>query len=792
MEFYMKNYGLIVLAVFTLPVQAAVTKAAVNKASGLVSTSSVAASLNSVSGADSSSNWYVCSHPHPQSLQASQQACDVIVATDDYDSMVKLCSTGAVFAGQKGEIDYCGIIAKSSDAAVALAIGNNSNGQGVQLGYSCAHPAHNPGSKQACDLVVQGAIAGNYDAAFSAVQLCSAGGYDNMCVAISQAGSNANVVRAIGDNSNSKGVQLGYSCAHPAHNPGSKQACALVIQGAAAGNYDAAFSAVQLCAAGGYDSMCAAISQAGNNANVIKAIDANANGKGVQLGYVCMHPTTSPGSSQACDLLALGIAGGSYNAAYSGVQACAANNNPTADSKLCLALDQAGANPQVVKAIGDNANSKGTQLGYKCMHPTTSPGSSQACDLLVQGVVGGSYDAAYSAVQACAANNNSDVDNKLCSALAQAGTNAHVVQAIDDNSNGKGTQLGYKCMHPTTSPGSSQACALLAQGVAGGSYNAAYSSVQACAANNNPTVDDELCSAISQAGTSAHVVQAIGDNANGGTLLGYKCMHANSPGANQACVLLGQGVAGGDYNSAYMAVQVCSAGSNDALCSTIAKQGTNAHVLQAIGDNANGASVNLGYDCGHGGSESCSLIAQGVLGGNADAANVAVPLCSAGGNDDICQALSQVASSASVTSAINANATNGVNLQYACSHVGQAGSVQSCSLLKLAGITSAVAAAPVATPVAAPVVTQVVNSAPVVAQAPVAVVSAGAPSAASMAGMPSGSQYTYNQLLNWCSGDMQYCQIITQAASAGDVIAKQIVNYNCNNVDGQWIYGLCG
>jgi len=788
----MKNYGLIALVVLVLPVQAATPKAVVNNGSSSAA-SSVPAVLNPVSSADLSSNWYVCSHPHPQSLLASQQACDAIVATDDYDSMVKLCSTGAVFAGQKGEIDYCGIIAKSSDAAVILAIGNNANGQGVQLGYSCAHPAHNPGSKQACDLVVQGAVAGNYDAAFSAVQLCSAGGYDNMCAAISKAGSNANVIRAIGDNSNSKGVQLGYSCAHPAHNPGSSQACDLVIQGAAAGNYDAAFSAVQLCAAGGYDAMCNALVQAGSNANVVKAIDANANSKGVQLGYACMHPTTSPGSSQACVLLALGIAGGSYNAAYSGVQACAANNNPTVDAKLCQALDQAGANPQVVQAIGDNANGKGTQLGYKCMHPTTSPGASQACDLLVQGVVGGSYDAAYSAVQACAANNNADVDNKLCSALAQAGNNAHVVQAIDDNANGKGTQLGYKCMHPTTSPGASQACALLVQGVAGGSYNAAYSAVQACAANDNPTVDSALCSALAQAGTNAHVVQAIGDNANGGTLLGYKCMHANSPGVAQACALLAQGVAGGDYNAAYMAVQVCSAGSDDALCSAIAKQGTNAHVVQAIGDNANGASVNLGYDCGHGSSESCGLIAQGVLGGNADAANVAVPLCSAGGNDDVCTALSQAGSSASVTSAITANATDGVNLQYACSHVGQSGSAQSCSLLKLAGIASLVPATPVvATPVVAPVVAQVVSSAPVVAQVPAAVVSSGAPSAAAMASMPSGSQYTYNQLFNWCSDDMQYCQIITQAASAGDVIAKQIVNYNCNNANGQWIYGLCG
>lgn len=661
--------------------------------------------------------YWGCTHPQQPNSKAD---CDAIVSANDYVSMVQLCSSNQKYTGQNGVIDFCSIVNSATGSSVVQAIGANSNKNGVDLGYICSH-TNLPGSAQACTLLSKGAAAMNYDAAFSAVQLCATGLHNDMCAIIAKAGNNVNVVQAIGDNSNNKGVQLGYMCMHPTakNNPGSAQACTLVLQGTAGGNYDAAFSAVQACAAGSYPAMCSAIESNSTNANVIQAIGDNSNTKGVQLGYSCMHPASghNPGAKQSCDLVKLGTVGGNYDSAFSAVQACSASGY----DDLCAALAQASKSAGVIKAIGDNSNGKGVLLGNTCMH-NNLPGYKQSCTLLAQGVNGGNYDAAYSAVQACSAGGY----DPLCAAITSAGDNASVIKAIGDNSNHKGNQLGYRCMHANL-PGQSQSCALLVQGVSGKSYDAAFSAVQVCSAGSN----NALCAALAKVGNEPNIVQAIGDNSNGkGVQLGYTCMHTNLAGSAQSCVLLGQGAVGGNSDAALSAVEVCSSGLNDALCKSISQSAKNSNVIQAIVSNA-ASGVNLNYACSHGSQESCSLLSLVPGGELSPVINPAVPVAK------------QVTTAPVVINTL---------------------------------VAPVVAPATPATP-ATPVVAPASSNA--------------APSDASMSGMPAGSSYTYTQLLNWCSSDSSYCDTLKQAAQAGDAVAKQVINYNCNNPNGNYIYMLC-
>ena len=753
----------------------------------------VQAASVTIADQDQKARYWGCMHPAQPNSKAD---CDAIVAANDYASMVQLCSSNLRLVGEAGTIDFCGLVNSATGASVIQAIGNNTNKNGVDLGYICSH-TNLPGSKQACDLLSKGAAAMDYNSAVSAVQLCATGLHDDMCAIVSQAGTNANVVKAIGDNCNAKGVQLGYMCMHPtaATNPGAKQACALVLQGVAGGNYDAAFSAVQACATGSYSSMCSAIESNSSNANVVQAVGDNSNAKGVQLGYSCMHPASghNPGYTQSCELLKIGVVGGNYDSAYSAVQACSAGGY----DDLCTALAGAGTQMSVVKAIGDNANGKGVLLGNTCMH-NNLPGHQQACTLLSQGVVGGNYDAAYSAVQACSAGGHDD----LCAALASTGTQMNVVKAIGDNSNHKGNQLGYRCMHSNLG-GASQSCTLLIQGVNGLSYDAAFSAVQVCSSGSN----NALCDALAHGGTSAKIVQAIGDNSNGkGVQLGNTCMHNNLPGHSQSCILLAQGTVGGNSDAALSAVEVCSSGLNDALCEAISKNAKNNNVIQAIVSNQ-ATGVNLSYACSHGSQQSCMLLSL-IPGGEltpvvitpspviakatAPATVTAIDYGAlsgqcASGKSSACQAIINGANEGDVEAIDQAQNLCGIGSVPASFQGAVCGSFVAKSSSSEAQVVASVALAK-ATPVASPVIAA---PAPVV-PAQVTVVSNAAPSASSMSGMPAGSSYTYSQLLNWCSSvGSPYCDTLKSAAKAGDAVASQVINYNCNNPAGQYVWLMC-
>ena len=702
---------------------------------GLV-TSATGASVIQAIGANTNQNGvdlgYICSHTN---LPGSSEACDLLskgASAMDYNSAVsavQLCATGE-------HDDMCNIIAQAgSNANVVKAIGDNSNTKGVQLGYMCMHPtaANNPGAKQACALVLQGTTGGNYDAAFSAVQACAAGSYPSMCSAIESNSSNANVIQAIGDNSNTKGVQLGYSCMHPAsgHNPGSQQACDLVKIGTIGGNYDSAYSAVQACSASGYDNLCSALAQAGTNANVVKAIGDNANGKGVLLGNTCMH-SNLPGYKQACTLLAQGVSGDSYDASYSAVQACSAGGYDA----LCAALTSAGTNANVVKAIGDNSNHKGNQLGYRCMHANLG-GASQSCVLLIQGVQGYNYDAAFSAVQVCSAGSN----NALCDALAKAGTNQNIVQAVGDNSNSKGVQLGNTCMHNNL-PGHSQSCVLLAQGTVGGNSDASLSAVEVCSSGLN----DALCQAISQNAKNNNVINAIVSNQTSGVNLGYACSH----GSQESCTLLSL-IPGGEL----------AAGSPANSASSVAIQppAVTPVVPVAAAPISYGA---LAGQCSSGTSSACQAIINGANDGDELAIDQAQNLCG--------------------VSSVPANFQGPVCNSY----------VVKTSSTPAQVVTPVQNAPVVVTPPASPVV-PVAKPAATPPPAP-AVIGDSEPSASDWSSTPSGSSYTYRQLLNWCgSVGSPYCGTMQTAAASGDPIAQQVMNYNCKNpqsVD-PYIWELC-
>lgn len=782
----MKKYFLMGIGVFVMQLQAA--SVIVPAASG----STVA--NQTIADQDQKARYWGCMHPAQPN---SKEDCDAIVAANDYVSMVQLCSSNLTLAGKAGVIDFCGIVNRATGASVVQAIGANTNKNGVDLGYICSH-TNLPGSKQACDLLSKGAAAMDYNSAVSAVQLCATGLHDDMCTIISQAGNNSNVIKAIGDNCNTKGVQLGYMCMHPtaASNPGAKQACELVLQGVAGGNYDAAFSAVQACAAGSYDSMCSAIESNSSNANVIQAVGDNSNSKGVQLGYSCMHPASGHnlGYQQSCDLLKIGVIGGNYDSAYAAVQACSASGY----DDLCAALTQAGSNLNVVKAIGDNANGKGVLLGNTCMH-SNLPGYKQACALLSQGVVGGNYDAAYSAVQACSAGGY----DSLCASIASVGTNANVVRAIGDNSNHKGNQLGYRCMHNNLG-GTSQSCALLIQGVNGQNYDTAFSAVQVCSAGSN----NALCDALAKGGTSTNIVKAIGDNSNGkGVQLGNTCMHSNLPGHAQSCVLLAQGTVGSNSDAALSAVEVCSSGLNDALCQAISQNAKSNNVIQAIVSNQT-SGVNLSYACSHGSHESCTLLSL-IPGGElvpaaviATQASVPVVTASsvsavatvavnygalagkcAGGDSPSCQLIMNGANDGDMQAISQAQNLCGVSSVPASFQGPVCGSF-------VAKSSSAQVSAQVVVPVAASATAPA--AAPLVSSVAVAASSNVAPSDSSLGRMPAGSSYSYAQLLNWCSSvGSPYCDTLKSAAKAGDGIAAQVINYNCNNPAGQYVWLLC-
>ena len=252
----------------------------------------------------SDANLYNCSHTN---LPNSMQACDAIVASNDYNAMVNLCSSGLVYAGQQGPVDFCGQLSNAPAASLAKAIDANSNGQGVQLEYICMHPSAHGMTSQvsqiACDLLSDGVENGSYNAAVSAVGICTSGFNNSFCNLLSRQGRNPVVARAIGANVGvGHGVQLDNVCLH-ANLPNSNQACALLQQGAA-NDVNAASGAVLVCASGLNDAMCKSLSRLGKTSALVSAVNRYANDALINLQYRCSHANEA-GSKQSCSLLNL-------------------------------------------------------------------------------------------------------------------------------------------------------------------------------------------------------------------------------------------------------------------------------------------------------------------------------------------------------------------------------------------------------------------------------------------------------------------------------------------------------
>lgn len=560
---------------------------------------------------------------HPN-LPNSKQACDAIILANDYNSMVQLCSSGLTYSGQNGTVDFCGQLSNAPASSLTKAIDNNSNGKGVQLEYICMHPT-----------------------------------------------------------------------AHGMTQQLAQQACNLLSEGVEGGSYNAAMGAIEVCTSGVDESLCQALARQASNQNVVQAIGDNSNGKGVQLGYIVMHPTAQGATAQkvldAGDLLVQGLNGDNVDAATSVVQICVAGISKIGSQgdNPCTLIANKSNNPNVVQAIGNlagNGTGSNVLLGYRCEHANLV-GSTQACTLLGQATAAGNYQAAFAAVHACAAG----VAPQLCTVIAGVANNPNIIQAIGDNSNGKGIDLGAVCKQTKNKSEATAACTILALGVAG-NYDAAVSGIQTCITGTAPA--DSLCKVLQAAGINSNVAKAIDDNSVSGSLnLGNTCMKGNLPGHSAACGLLGLGVENDMPNASYAAVQACASGHKPTLCQMIAVQGGNPAVAKAIGDNSGtGQGVELDNTCLHGSNlpgaaEACGLLAQGAA-GDINAADGAVQVCASGLADEVCSALSAIGATATVKSAINNYANdNNINLQYRCGHANEAGSAESCALLKLAGIS---------------------------------------------------------------------------------------------------------
>ena len=527
-------------------------------------------------------NLYTCSHPN---LPNSKQACDAIVLANDYNSMVQLCSSGLTYNGQNGVVDFCGQLSNAPAASLTKAVDANSNGQGVQLDYICMHPtAHGMTkqlSQQACNLLSSGLQGGSYNAAMGAIKVCTSGFDESFCQALAREGGNANVIKAIGDNANGKGVQLGYIVMHPTAKGITAQevldAGDLLVQGLNGGNLDAATSLVQICASGiatvGSQAAnpCTLISNQGTNPNVVQAIGnlaGDSTGSNVLLGYRCEHANLV-GSLQACTLLGQATAAGNYQAAFAAVHACAAGVAP----QLCTVVAGVANNPNVIQAIGDNSNGKGIDLGAVCKQTKNKSEATAACTVLALGVAG-NYDAAVSGIETCITG-TAPADS-LCKVLQAAGVDSYVGKAIDDNALTGSLNLNNTCMK-TNLLGYQAACNLLLLGVSNNMPNAADAAVQVCASGLN----DQVCSALSGANVNSALKSAINTYANDKSInLQYRCGHANEGGSQESCALLqlagisvpGAGSAGGNLNLAALSYSCSHAtANNDPSCAQITK-----------------------------------------------------------------------------------------------------------------------------------------------------------------------------------------------------------------------------
>jgi hypothetical protein len=188
-------------------VQLASTAGSYTGTSGIVSFYDILTSSNSANVAlaignnasDGVNLQYSYSHPTAKNASASKMSCSLLKlaafgSEAAADSVVQLCSTG-------NNKSFCDILqSNSGNSNVLAAINANSNGQGVQLGYSCSHStAKNANaSKVACSLLEMGGLSG-LNVATSLVNLCSSGvSYSmNPCLILGNNKSNANVQAAI-------------------------------------------------------------------------------------------------------------------------------------------------------------------------------------------------------------------------------------------------------------------------------------------------------------------------------------------------------------------------------------------------------------------------------------------------------------------------------------------------------------------------------------------------------------------------------------------------------------------